>query len=88
MSRDAYMHQIQALHLHQTRDLVSGTVRTRREEDVTGEHEEWQKHLCALVDAVDANQYNRFFCRIQYVLGPTERRTKTEIRCGVRTIGE
>jgi hypothetical protein len=28
--------------LHQTRDLVSGTIRTRREEDVTGEHEEWQ----------------------------------------------
>jgi hypothetical protein len=88
------MHQIQALHLHQTRDLVSGTIRTRREEDVTGEHEERQvctssailikrselvrqKPLCALVDAVDTNQYNRFFCRIQDVLGPTQRRTKT-----------
>jgi hypothetical protein len=32
------MHQIQALHLHEIRDLVSGTIRTRREEDATGEH--------------------------------------------------
>jgi hypothetical protein len=81
------MHQIQALHLHQTRDLVSGTIKSRRKEDVTGEHEEWcvcttsailikrselvrQRPLCALVDVVEANQYNRFFCRIQDVLGP------------------
>ncbi|KAJ8581114.1 hypothetical protein M405DRAFT_938446, partial [Rhizopogon salebrosus TDB-379] len=84
MSRDAYMHQIQALHLHQTRDLVSGTIKFRRKEDVTVEHEERHRPLCALVDVVGANQYKRFFCRIQDVLGPTELRTKTEIRCGVR----
>ncbi|KAJ8594398.1 hypothetical protein M405DRAFT_809198, partial [Rhizopogon salebrosus TDB-379] len=34
MLRDAYMHQAQALHLHQTRDLVSGTIKSRCEEDV------------------------------------------------------
>jgi hypothetical protein len=36
------MHQAQALHLHQTRDLVSGTIKSRCEEDVTVEHEERQ----------------------------------------------
>jgi hypothetical protein len=36
------MHQVQALHLHQTRDLVSSTIESRCEEDVTGENEERQ----------------------------------------------
>jgi hypothetical protein len=80
------MHQIHALHLHQTRDLVSSSIGTRREDDVTWEHEERQvctssaiptkrselvrqKPLCALVDVVVANHYNRFFCSILDVLG-------------------